>query len=119
VIIMYTCPVCGFDRMLRPPHAGYICPCCGVEFEVDDDEFNHAELRGQWIARGMPWFSRAADPPVGWNPIDQLSRVGTVLSVQATTTDSRDIRGEQRLERLVPSYILPNESPSISVSGAT
>lgn len=73
---MFMCPVCGYDRMLRPPAVGYICPCCGVEFEVDDDELSHDELRRMWIARGRPWFSRATQPPAGWNPVLQLERAG-------------------------------------------
>ena len=73
---MHTCPVCGYDRMLRPPAAGYICPCCGVEFELDDDELSHDELRRLWIARGKRWFSNATPPPQGWNAIVQLMRGG-------------------------------------------
>lgn len=35
-------------------------PCCGTEFEVDDDELSHAELRTMWVEIGSPWFSRAS-----------------------------------------------------------
>lgn len=62
--------------MLRPPAAGYICPCCGVEFELDDDEVSHDDLRMLWIVRGRPWFSQATPPPAGWNAILQLERAG-------------------------------------------
>ena len=73
---MHRCPVCGYDRMLRPPAAGYICPCCGVEFELDDDEISHDDLRRRWIARGKCWFSNATPPPAGWNATLQLVRAG-------------------------------------------
>jgi hypothetical protein len=73
---MHSCPVCGYDRMLRPPAAGYICPCCGMEFELDDDELSHDELRRRWIARGKRWFSNATPPPAGWNATLQLVRAG-------------------------------------------
>lgn len=73
---MFMCPVCGYDRMLRPPAVGYICPCCGVEFEVDDYELSHEELRRLWIARGRHWFSHATPPPPGWNALLQLERAG-------------------------------------------
>jgi hypothetical protein len=71
--------------MLRPPAAGYICPCCGVEFEVDDDELSHDELRRLWIARGRPWFSDATPPPPNWNALAQLMRAGYIHEVYALT----------------------------------
>lgn len=72
----HVCPVCGYEKMLRPPASGYICPCCGVQFELDDDELSHRELRRRWIEHGMAWFSRATVPPVNWNPIIQLNDAG-------------------------------------------
>ena len=80
---MHICPVCGYDKMLRPASAGYICPCCGVEFEVDDDELSHAELRRKWISDGMRWFSGVTHAPAGWNPIVQLVRAGHLDEVYA------------------------------------
>lgn len=62
--------------MLRPPAAGYICPCCGVEFELDDDELSHDELRRRWIASGKRWFSNATPPPPEWKAEVQLMRAG-------------------------------------------
>lgn len=68
----YQCPVCGYNRMLEPPQSWYICPCCGTEFENDDDELSHSELRSRWIARCVPWFSKAQKPPKNWNAYQQL-----------------------------------------------
>lgn len=90
---MFMCPVCGYDRMLRPPAVGHICPCCGVEFEVDDDEVSHDELRRQWIDRGAPWFSRATRPPLGWNAILQLNRAG-YREIYETISGTTQVRRE-------------------------
>lgn len=73
---MYTCPVCGYNRLRRPADDYLICPSCGTEFGYSDAGRSHAELRSDWIAQGMRWFSRATEPPVGWNAILQLERAG-------------------------------------------
>jgi hypothetical protein len=81
---MFTCPVCGYDRLttkpyetwpppdgveLTPPYedllgrASYeVCPQCGFEFGNDDNPGGVAvpssfeEYRADWIARGRPIF---------------------------------------------------------------
>lgn len=68
----YDCPVCSYDRLTKPPKDFYICPCCGTEFELDDDEQTPYELRSKWIAKDMPWFSTATPPPKDWSPYRQL-----------------------------------------------
>lgn len=68
----YNCPVCGYDQLTKPPMDFYICPCCGTEFGLDDDEQTHQELRNEWIAKDMRWFSQAALPPKEWSPYRQL-----------------------------------------------
>jgi transcriptional regulator with XRE-family HTH domain len=68
----FDCPVCGYDQLTKPPRDFYICPCCGTEFELDDDERTLQELRSKWIDRNMTWFSRATPPPKDWNPYRQL-----------------------------------------------
>jgi hypothetical protein len=65
---MYTCPVCAFDALSHPPEAYMICTCCGTEFENDDEEWTHADLRVRWIANGMNWWSRNTSPPENWDP---------------------------------------------------
>ena len=65
---MYTCRVCAFDELSHPPEAYMICPCCGTEFENDDEDVSHEELRNRWIAGGMKWWSPNSKPPEGWDP---------------------------------------------------
>ena len=82
--------------MLRPPAAGYICPCCGVEFEVDDEVLSHEDLRKVWVSRGMAWFSRATLRPAGWNATHQLNRAGYgvdpgLVNPQVTSESRREI----------------------------
>jgi hypothetical protein len=72
----YTCPVCGYDKLLRPPKDYTICKSCGTEFGYDDFATSHPELRRLWIANGMQWHSRRVQPPEGWNPILQLLHAG-------------------------------------------
>jgi len=60
--------------MDHPPHSFHICPCCGTEFELDDDEVSHEELRALWVNLGCLWFSRATSAPNNWNPQEQLKR---------------------------------------------
>lgn len=69
----YMCPVCGYDELRYPPKDFYICPCCGVEFEAADAPFE--ELRAEWVAGGMRWWSIATRPPKDWDATKQLQRV--------------------------------------------
>jgi hypothetical protein len=64
--------------MTHPPHDYYICPSCGTEFENDDFETSHAELRRRWLQNGARWFSRATPPPPNWNPYRQLINIGVM-----------------------------------------
>ncbi len=80
---MNTCPVCGYDQMTHPPNDYYICPCCGTEFENDDFETSHTELRKQWLNSGARWFSRATLSPPNWNPYTQLIHAGLGYNVGA------------------------------------
>lgn len=83
---MAKCPVCNFHDpgMSSPPEAYYICPCCGTEFFLDDEFKSHAELRLEWMARGMPWFSNFTARPDGWDPWKQLG----IHTVQNTATSA-------------------------------
>jgi hypothetical protein len=74
---MFTCPVCFYDKMPDPPAEYNICPCCGTEFENDDEFRTHTELRNYWIARGARWFFHT--PPFLWNPWEQLARANVEL----------------------------------------
>jgi predicted RNA-binding Zn-ribbon protein involved in translation (DUF1610 family) len=75
----YRCPVCGYrglDELPRTEESGAsyeICPSCGFEFGVTDDDrgIGYQQWRAEWIAGGMRWWSRRP-PPAGWDPRAQL-----------------------------------------------
>jgi len=80
--MMYTCPVCGCDRLDEPPYreglgSDDICPCCRYQFGVTDlDEgVGHDEWRARWIANGMRWEG-VTKRPFGWDPRRQLENIG-------------------------------------------
>lgn len=81
--MLYTCPVCGYPALDSPPHlpqggaSDEICPSCGFQFGYDDDDrgISFEQWRTEWIAKGMPWFSTGIEPPLGWNPVNQLGRL--------------------------------------------
>jgi len=76
----YLCPVCGYDGLFEPAHdalgtgSDEICPCCGVQFGYDDARRSHAELRADWVQRGMTWRHHPGPPP-DWDPARQLANV--------------------------------------------
>lgn len=78
----YTCPVCGFPGLSEPPYDAHgcasfeICPSCGTEFGYDDATRCHADLRKSWVAAGMPWWSKAIQPPQDWDAQGQLRKAG-------------------------------------------
>lgn len=88
VIPENTCPVCGFRLWCAPwdgPAASLeFCPSCGIQFGYDDMAGGEASRRqavyeawrARWISTGMPWSSRGIEPPPGWDPVDQLRRIG-------------------------------------------
>ena len=79
----HTCPVCAYPKLTEPPRAksgggSYeICPSCGFEFGVSDDDLGHthASWRKAWIAKGMKWSSRGTKQPVGWAPDAQVAAI--------------------------------------------
>jgi hypothetical protein len=76
----YRCPVCGYLGLTDPPRTealggSYeICPCCGFEFGVSDDDrgYSYQQWRADWIAYGMTWWSSARPAPADWDPRRQL-----------------------------------------------
>lgn len=77
----HMCPVCGFPNLDEPPRSSSgggsyeICPSCGFEFGVSDDDlgFTYDQWRERWIVNGMPWDSADIEPPPdGWDPREQL-----------------------------------------------
>ena len=76
----HRCPVCGYAGLEHPPRGtegggSYeICPCCGFQFGVDDDDrgISASAWRDRWIRSGMKWSSAGIAPPEDWNPGRQL-----------------------------------------------
>ena len=76
-----TCPVCAWPELREPPRSpagggSYeICPSCGFEFGVSDDDegFTYAAWRKRWLAAGAKWSGHGSKPPAKWNPQAQLA----------------------------------------------
>lgn len=68
----WTCPVCHYPGLEDPPDDYSICPRCGTEFGVDDDELTHAQLKARWVANGAKWFDAAAEPTAVDTPADTV-----------------------------------------------
>jgi hypothetical protein len=80
---MSTCPVCGYPKLQEPPRspsggASYeICPSCGFQFGVDDDDkgITFLQWRKTWVEAGMNWSSKGQHKPRDWNATIQLKAV--------------------------------------------
>jgi hypothetical protein len=96
------CPVCGYgldeEPWVETSPSDEICSSCGIHFGYDDhaagDPGRRAEVyrtwRQRWIVGGMRWWSEgsreilpfpdapfwAVNPPPGWDPAEQLRRIG-------------------------------------------
>jgi len=81
---VFQCPCCGFEQLDFEPWIGdspadEICPCCGIQFGLDDfgrrDQLFYAGWRSRWILDGSPWFSRGRPAPEGWSAQSQIERL--------------------------------------------
>jgi hypothetical protein len=78
----HLCPACHWPHLLEAPRSksgggSYeICPCCGFQSGVTDDDEGHtpAEWRKLWAKRGKPWSSVAQAAPVGWDAAKQQKK---------------------------------------------
>jgi hypothetical protein len=86
----YTCPVCGYPKLIRPPTDYMICPSCGTEFGYDDFDTTHTQLRYEWLGKGAPWFSRHTPPPPHWNAFRQVLRVALLHHVNGDVVQPPD-----------------------------
>jgi hypothetical protein len=81
----HQCPVCGYPSLTDPPRSpagggSYeICPSCGFEFGVTDDDlgYSYEQWRAEWIGRGTPWSATGREAPNNWDPVTQLASLGT------------------------------------------
>ena len=68
------CPVCGYDKLFEVPYDSLqypsyeICPCCGFEFGVDDEDkgFTFKTYREKWIKEGYHFYI-LEEKPDEWN----------------------------------------------------
>ncbi|MGI8436423.1 MAG: hypothetical protein ACR2NX_05900 [Chthoniobacterales bacterium] len=75
----HTCPVCGYPKLKETPRTksgggSYeICPSCGFQFGVSDDDAGetYESWREKWRAAGMKWSS-TTKLPAHWDPSKQL-----------------------------------------------
>lgn len=90
--------------MPYPPMDYGICPCCGVEYGLDDAFDSHLKLRNQWLKRGAPWFSQhhPYDPPANWNAWEQLDLAGYQYDV---VPPESSIKTDVHFERLYSSVM--------------
>lgn len=71
---LHSCPVCGYPKLQESPRSASggpsyeICPACGFQFGVsdDDDEISYEVWREEWVGSGMEWTSLGIAPPRGW-----------------------------------------------------
>jgi hypothetical protein len=76
----HSCPACCYAALTEAPRsksggASYeICPCCGFQSGVDDDDrhITPGQWRKQWIQAGMKWTSKSISSPPAWNAATQL-----------------------------------------------
>jgi len=90
--IDHLCPVCGFEMDELPAHYN-ICPSCGTEFGLSDANASWAELRANWVANGLKWWSESDPIPSNWNPLVQLARLPSLAAPAAPTIQSASFEG--------------------------
>jgi hypothetical protein len=90
IIMTYMCPVCAYG-MTHEPANYHICPSCGTEFGLHDQNATIEELRNAWIRTGPQWWSQTDEPPSNWNPHLQLANLklsataGTLVVISTTS----------------------------------
>ncbi len=113
------CPVCGYGLGFEPwtdESPSYeICPSCGIQFGYTDASpegaagrtRRHAEWRHRWIEEGMLWGGPGQKslptlqhrawsfllpkPPPGWDPLQQLRRIGVIVERPIEHQDELDM----------------------------
>ena len=107
----YLCPVCGYGMDEQPANY-HICPSCGTEFGLHDQNASHEQLRNAWIRTGPKWWSTTDQQPEDWNPFVQLANLGiNVCSVSGTGASftQQPIRTMPRLMSATDFTIQPSQ----------
>ena len=73
------CAVCGlwlpFDNQRLDDGAYSFCPCCDIEFCVDDATYESTlKARRDWLQNGAEWAD-SEEKPENWDLVEQLSNV--------------------------------------------
>ena len=62
---------------MEPLELGVICPSCGTQYGVSDEDMSYPELRRRWMHfQHARWWSRYTQEPMNWSPISQLRNIG-------------------------------------------
>jgi hypothetical protein len=77
------CPVCAYPTLNEPARSksgggSYeICPSCGFQFGVDDDDkgITFDQARAKWLAGGAKWSSKGVAKPKGWDGAKQVASI--------------------------------------------
>lgn len=96
----HVCPVCGYPKLKELPRSRdgggsfEICPSCGFQFGVSDDDrgFTYEQWREKWRMEGMKWSSHRKVPR-GWDPGTQVAKLLIVTMMFFSTVALR--AGEQ------------------------
>lgn len=87
--LLPICPVCGYDRLNRPPYNEHgdpsheICPCCGYEFGHSDshDGNTFEEFRSAWLRTRMGKFKWREEQPEGWDETSRALQMTNTMRV--------------------------------------
>ncbi len=71
-MVTFPCPICNYQMDQEPVDWRY-CPSCGTQFGYHDAGRSYEALRHEWVRSGMLWWSPFRNPPVDWNPWEQVS----------------------------------------------
>jgi hypothetical protein len=112
-ITYHLCPVCGYP-MEDPASDFNICPSCGTEFGLHDENSSIDNLRAVWVEGGYPWHSTVDQVPENWNAVQQLSRLLRFLSLNSVSA----VCNTRRIRRKRATRHRPYRAPAaISVGG--
>lgn len=94
------CPVCAYPNLSEPARSqsgggSYeICPSCGFQFGVDDDDkgITFDQARATWLAGGAKWSSKGVPKPKEWSGEAQLKAAAAPKPKKAAKAAPRRTR---------------------------
>jgi len=86
----HICPVCAYPHLTEPARSksgggSYeICPSCGFQFGVDDDDkgITFEQWRAKWIKGGAKWASKGIAKPDAWDGAKQSARLASHVAAK-------------------------------------